>query len=49
MNQRGENVTVYEKYSTATEFLFDCGLQDTTDIWKGWAVHDTSEQVYENN
>ena len=49
MNQRlrteKEKSTLYEKYGSVAEFLFHCGLQDTTDIWKGWAVSDTSEQV----
>lgn len=31
--------------STAMEFFFSCGLQDTPDIWKGWALYDTSEKV----
>lgn len=42
MNQRQDILTVYEKNSAATKFLFYLGLQDTPDIWKGWAVDDTS-------
>lgn len=47
MNQRRKIQTVYEKKNGASiKFLFYRGLQDTPDIWKGWAVGDTSEESY---
>lgn len=46
MNQRQEIHTVYEKNCAAIKFLFYRGLQDTPDIWKGWAVDDTSEESH---